>query len=452
MIRRKEYYVNLFESAKAEFPEEFLQAILQPTGRGGTYATRDYYRALRLLACLRDERLAPETLAALRTEEDAKKLIHPAVWFRHSYDSVNLAARFDLLKEEEQKAIFNDPNWVASEKIDGFRVWLVAYNRPGQRPMVRMYSRNYSEVDCSLCEYWNHVYQTITVPENTIYVVDCECVFDGDVSLLQNYGLVAETQLQAVTSVAQMDPQEALAFQKRYLEDTGQHFFSFALIHPLYFNGKCYTKRLLGEGMDAYDDAVRVGQSLGFNIRPIIRCNGSSEEKQAFLDSILARGGEGVVFWNRNGRYTASENRDKTSWVKLKRSVTSTFQKEGLGDSIDAYITGFKMSTEGTSREGLIGAFECTITLLEPDGRTHPHVISYVPGLSLDLARQATIVGEDGNPTLHPDFYGRVVELDGQDISAKSFRLSHTRLIRFRFDKAKEECVYTRQWLETQVL
>lgn len=452
MIRRKEYYVNLFESAKAEFPEEFLQAILQPTGRGGTYATRDYYRALRLLACLRDEHLEPETLAALRTEEDAKKLIHPAVWFRHSYDSVNLAARFDLLKEEEQKVIFNDPNWVASEKIDGFRVWLVAYNRPGQRPMVRMYSRNYSEVDCSLCEYWNHVYQTITVPENTIYVVDCECVFDGDVSLLQQYGLVAETQLQAVTSVAQMDPQEALAFQKRYLEDTGQHFFSFALIHPLYFNGKCYTKRLLGEGMDAYDAAVAFGQSLGFNIRPIIRCNGSSEEKQAFLDSILARGGEGVVFWNRNGHYTASENRDKTSWVKLKRSVTSTFQKEGLGDSIDAYITGFKMSTEGTSREGLIGAFECTITLLEPDGRTHPHVISYVPGLSLDLARQATIVGEDGKPTLHPDFYGRVVELDGQDISAKSFRLSHPRLVRFRFDKAKEECVYTRQWLETQVL
>lgn len=452
MLRRKEDLVALFEEARSEFPEQFMNDILKATGRGGSFAARDYVRALRLIACLRQENISMEDIATLQKYEDAKKFIHPAVWFRHSYDSVNLAARFDQLKEPEQRAILESEDWIASEKEDGFRVWLIAYNRPGHRPGVWMFSRNYSDVDCSLCEYWDHVYQTISVPDNTIFVADCECVYTGDVNILSNYGLVAETQLQAVTSMAQMNAPQSLGIQKQYLLDTGKHFFTFKLIHPLYFNGKSYTKRTLGEGIDVYDDAVKFGQSMGFNIIPILRCKGSSEEKQAFLDSILSRHGEGVVFWNRNGYYTASENRDKTSWVKLKRSVTATLNKEGLGDSIDAFITGFKMSTEGTSREGLIGALECSIMLMEADGSVHPHVISYVPGLSLELAKQATIIGVDGKPALHPDFYNKVVELDGQDISSKSLRLSHPKLLRWRFDKSKTECVYTRQWIESQIM
>lgn len=452
MLKRKEDLVALFEEARSEFPEQFMNDILKATGRGGTYAARDYLRALRLIACLRQADISPESAATLQKYEDSKQFIHPAVWFRHSYDSVNLAARFDQLKEKEQKEIFQSKDWVFTEKIDGFRVWLIAYNRPGHRPGVWMFSRNYSDVDCSLCEYWDHVFQTISIPENTIFVADCECVYDGDVDVLKNYDLVAETQLQAVTSMAQMNAPQSLAIQKQYLQDTGKQFFTFALIHPLYFNGKSYTKRTLGEGIDVYDDAVKFGQSMGFNIRPVLRCAGSEEEKKSFLDSILANKGEGIVAHNRNGYYTASENRDKTSWVKLKRSVTATLNKEGLGDSIDAFITGFKMSTEGTSREGLIGALECSIMLMEADGSVHPHVISYVPGLSLELAKQATIIGVDGKPALHPDFYNKVVELDGQDISSKSMRLSHPKMIRFRFDKNKSECIYTRQWIESQIM
>lgn len=451
-LKRKEDFVALFEEYRKVYPEEFMSDILKPTGRGTTFATRDYVRALRLLACLKGSGISKENIDSLKVEADAKKFIHPAVWFRHSFDSVNLAARFDLLKESEQEEILNSSDWEATEKINGFRTWIVAYNRPGYAPGVWLFSRNYSDVDCSLCEYWDHIYQTITLPENTIFVADCECVFDGDCSDLSKYGLVAETQLQAVTSMVQLEATQSLAIQKRYLEDTGKNFFTFALIHPLYVNGRSYTKRTLGEAMDVYDTTVDVGRNFGFNIRSILHCNGSREEKLAFLDSILACGGEGVVFHNRKGSYTASENRDKTSWVKLKRSLKASMNKEGLGDSIDAFITGFKMSTEGTTRDGLIGAFECSIQLVEPDGNIRQHVISYVPGLSLELAREATIMGVDGKPTLHPDFYGKVVELDGQAMSAKSFRITHPRLLRFRIDKSKDECVYTRQWLESQVL
>jgi hypothetical protein len=107
MLKRKEDLVALFEEARSEFPEQFMNDILKATGRGGTYAARDYTRALRLIACLRQAGISPESAATLQKYEDSKQFIHPAVWFRHSYDSVNLAARFDQLKEKEQKELSN---------------------------------------------------------------------------------------------------------------------------------------------------------------------------------------------------------------------------------------------------------------------------------------------------------------------------------------------------------
>lgn len=452
MALKKGDLVQMFQEAASEYSEKFLNNILIPTGRGGTFAARDYIRALRLISCINKSGISPENKMQLTEEIDAKKFIHPAVWFRHECDSVNLAYRYDQLKEGDQKQLFESRNWVATEKIDGFRVWIVVCNIEGVEPGVWMFSRNYSDVDCGLCEYWGHVNQTVRIPKGTFLALDCECVFDGDPSALTaDFGLEADTQLAAVTSMVQISEGQSLDIQRRYLEATGQQFFTFALIAPLYYNGVDYRQESLGAGMDVYDEVLKFGQSLGINLRSVLRCDGTSAEKESFLEAILSKGGEGVVFHNREGRYGHSENRDKTSWVKLKRSVRQTLNKEGLGDSIDAFITGFKMSTEGTSRDGLIGALECSIYMLEVDGTTRQHVISYCPGLSLDLAKKATVIGLDGKPTLNPVFYGRVVELDGQDISAKSLRLSHPRLIRFRTDKSNNECVYTRQFIESQV-
>ena len=76
----------MFEEARSEFPEQFMNDILKATGRGGTFAARDYVRALRLIACLRHENISTEDIATLQKYEDAKKFIHPAVWFRHTND------------------------------------------------------------------------------------------------------------------------------------------------------------------------------------------------------------------------------------------------------------------------------------------------------------------------------------------------------------------------------
>ena len=68
---------------------------------------------------------------------------------------------------------------------------------------------------------------------------------------------------------------------------------TFRLIAPLYFKGKNYLKRTLGEGQDVYQDCVAYGRSLGINVKPIARCNDDRKAKEIFLDSILNAGGEG---------------------------------------------------------------------------------------------------------------------------------------------------------------
>lgn len=451
MLKRKSDYTALWNAYGPYFPPEFLENILYGTGRNGMLLTRDYVRALRLLALLRNTAGADAHFGLLRTADDALKLLHPCVRFRHRFDSVNLAARYDELKPEAQKELFESSNWLASTKIDGFRVWICAWNRPEAAPGVFMFSRNYSDVDCSLNDYWDHVLQTITIPTDTFLALDCECVFDGDIQVARECGIIAEAKLGVITSLMQMDVDESLEVQRRYLERTGTHMVSFALIHPLYMSGRNYTKRTLGEGMQVYDKAVTVAKSMGFNIYGIERTDGPAEQKRAMLNRILSSGGEGLVFHNKLGHYTASENRDKTSWVKLKRTVSESAQHDGIGDTIDAYVTGFKLGTPDTNREGLVSALEFSILMLEADGLKHEHHLATVSGLPAEFLKKCTVIA-DGKPTLNPQIYGKVGELDGQCLSSRNLRLKHPRLIDWRFDKLPTDCVLTREWLESQVL
>lgn len=452
MLQKKTDYINLYNSYWEYFPQDFMRNILVGTGRKGELLVRDYVRALRLLALLRNVPNIENLVHSLNTDEDALALLHPLDRFRCRFDSVNLAARYDELKPATQRELFDSSRWVMTEKINGFRTWLGVWNAPGAEPRVSLHSRNYSDVDCNLQDYWDHVFQEVTIPSDTCMILDCECVFDGDIDIARSCGLIAENQLGIITSLMQLDAEESLAVQRRYREKTGNDMVSFALLHPLYFDRKNYCNRTLGYGMEQYDNALEKARSFGLNVRSIHRCAGCLEEKNIILENILSSGGEGVVFHNVDGRYTASENRDKTSWVKLKRSVLSTYKKDGLGDTIDAYVTGYRLGNPGSAKENLVASLECSVNLVEADGSYHSHVIGYVSGLPHDFLERNTVVGEFGKPTLNPLAYGKVGVIDGQCITARNLRLQHPKLIEWRFDKTKEECSISRVWLESQVL
>ena len=460
MALKKQNLIDMFEFNSRGLSSKVKSQILLVTGRGGVSSAKDYTSA----NCLLSEVLKQNPDVDLTKINDAKELwgmLHPSVRFRLQSYTPMLALQYDALKENEQKQLFNDSNWVFTEKQNGCRGWVIINNGD-----MHIFSRNYSDKDCGLLEYSKNIDQQTTMKEG-IYAVDVEIKFEPGVDIrpdLERLGLTTDSPLEAMVALLHTYPEEAVKIQRRFKETHGKDLVVFRLIAPLYFQGKNYLKRTLGEGQDVYEECIEFGKSIGLNIEPIQRCSGTKEEKEIFLNSILNNGGEGVVCHNRRSPYVTSNNRSKTGFIKIKRSVSSTMNGVGMGDTIDGWISGFKVGSNGTANEGIISSFEVSC-YVQSNGTMKEHVIAVVPNIEKTLKDFATIEGPDGMcPTevtlsdgttkwisLNPDVYGSVVEVDGQSISNVSMRMTHPRLLRFRPEKDQNACIYLKEFLESQM-
>ena len=91
--------------------------------------------------------------------------------------------------------------------------------------------------------------------------------------------------------------------------------------------------------------------------------------------------------------------------------------------------------------------------LQKKDGTEIEHVIASVPNIALSERKKMTVVDPvTGEVSLHSSYYDKVVEVNGQAISAREKRLTHPRLLRFREDKTKYECSLTEEFIESQIL
>lgn len=458
MALKKRELEDLYVFNTQSLNQSVAKQILPATGRGGVSAARDYIQANCLIAEYNSAH--PEfngDLSHITSKDDLWKGLHPATAFRLKAYTPCLAARYDELKESEQNKLFDDSNWVFTEKMNGCRGWLIVYN--GQ---VHLYSRNYSEVDCSLLEYWNNIDQSVNLLKG-IYAIDVEIKFEPGTDIskdLETLGLETDSPLEAMVALLHTYPESAISIQKKFRDMFNKDLIVFRLIAPLYFNGKNYVNRTLGEGQDVYNECVAFGRSIGLNVKPIDRCDGSRAEKEIFLNKIIENGGEGVVAHYRKGSYCTSENRSKTSFIKIKRKIS---EAHGLGDQFDAFVGGFKMGTNGTANEGIIGAFDFYI-YINKDGNLRKHHIASVPNITREERIFATWNNSDGLypkewtdsngethwVSLNPDFDGLVGELDAQAISSKSIRLEHPRLIIWRPERSPESCIYTQEFIDSQ--
>lgn len=458
MALRKKDLEDLFTGMSMTLNPKVAKEILPVTGRGGCSAARDYIQANCLLSEYLKANPQYSNFSHIATKDDLWKGLHPSTAFRLRHFTPCLAARYDELKESEQKNLFDNPDWTFTEKINGCRGWLIIY-----KDEIHLFSRNYSDSDCSLLEYWSNIYQTPTTGD-FIYAIDVEIKFEPGVDIsqdLEELGIATDSPLEAMVALLHTYPESARAIQEKFKSLYNKDLIVFRLIAPLYFNGRNYINRSLGEGQDVYADCVRFGQSIGLNVQPIKRTNGSREEKEIFLNTILNNSGEGVVAHYRKGAYCTSENRSKTSFIKIKRSISST--STGMADSIDGFVSGFKMGSLGTANEGIIGALEFSIKVL--NGSTeYTHTIAIVPNITREERKLATWNNADGLypqewkdsmgnshwVSLNPDFGGLVGELDGQALSAVSRRMEHPRLIMWRPERSPESCIYTQEWLDSQ--
>lgn len=445
MALRKADLEKMFEVLSQGCDYQLRSELLKPTGRGGVYAARDYIAANSYLTELRRNN-AP--LSQIKTVAEAATYLPAVSKFRLRYYTPALAYRYDELKPEAQKALFEKPQYIFYNKENGIRGWIIMNSKE-----AALFSRNYSDVDCGLLDYWKNISQDYKLPPKA-FAIDVEVKYEPEINLIsemEKYGITTESKLEAMSALLQTRPEVAREIQEKYKRDYGKDLVVFRLIYPLFYNGVNYINEKMGKGMEVYDEVVAYAKSIGLNVEPIQRCKGTKQEKEAFLDSILTSGGEGVVIHNSNGYYCTSENRDRECMVKLKRSVAASASHQGVGDTIDAYVTGFKMSNDGTANEGLVGSLELSIHMLKDNGTMVDHIIAYVPNIPRELKKVMTMEDNNGDVMLNPDYMGMVVEVDGQAISAKSRRLTHPRMLNFRMDKNANDCIYTEAFLNSQI-
>lgn len=458
----KKDLMEMFEFKSRTLNPQIVRQILPASGRAGTSAARDYISAICLLTeYAKAVGSEDPDLSRISSKNDLWNAIHPATKFRLRHYTPCLAARYDELKEPQQKQLFDDPNWVATCKENGVRAWVICY-----KGEMFMYSRNYSDVDCGLLEYSKNIFQSINQAANDIAAFDCELKFEPGTDIsseLEELGIATDSPLEAMVAMLHTYPESAQEIQKKFKERFGKDLIVFRLIAPLYLDGKNYLNRTLGEGMQVYNQAIEHGREMGLNLMPIDRCEGTREEKEIFLDTIINNNGEGVVFHNKLGNYCTSDNRSKTSFIKLKRSIKATFEQIGMGDTFDAFVGGFTMGSNGAANEGIIGALNFYI-YINKSGNIRKHWIASVPNITREERLLATWNNADGLypqewtdsngethwVSLNPDFDGLVGELNGQALSARSVRLEHPSLVMWRTERSSESCIYTQEFIDSQ--
>ena len=135
----------------------------------------------------------------------------------------------------------------------------------------------------------------------------------------------------------------------------------------------------------------------------------------------------------------------------MKRTLTGS-----KNEDIDCFISGsiFPKKNSALAVQNLIGGIKVSCYVEEEDGTQVEQWIGTISGITDSLRRKMTILDDNDNPTLNPEYIGLVLACEGQDFSSKNNRMSHCRAIdwNFRVDKIDTDCILTREFIESQIL
>lgn len=376
-----------------------------------------------------------------------------------------LAGRIDSFKEEQQEEVWDSDEWSMEQKLNGVRCFIV-----NDGSGIHLYSRHNSDIDLLPIEFtdkilFNDKFEYFKL--NKTFIVDCELTSDNPniCTILDGYGVDTSSQLQAVTSVIGSSNDRALSIQlQNNLE------FVFNAFDCLFYDGKWIMDDSLSSRREVLYHTIDSLSNSHFNIRKVKYV---VENKRDFYKHLISNGLEGTVAKRLDGKYIADTTRNFKGWIKCKRSIsyslgdfnssitssTSAFDVLGetnndisfsFGDTVDAFITGYELGKKGSAFENLIGSIAISVYVEKDDGSLEEREIGKFSGFNLDMRKSMTGY-VNGVPVLKPEYYGKVVEVDGQQVT-KNGRFAHCVFIGFRYDKLKDACILSEKFLESQVL
>lgn len=428
----KKDLLSTYNSLAAVYKESFLQEVLTPSGKKGQLINEDYAKAICVLTEIYKANIDPGTLNVYK---DLVGKLDPAVLFRLRFDQPCLACRIDELKKEaDREAVKTSPNWIYTEKINGIRATMVL--QPNRPPSF--FGRSV-DIDGGLIDYGERLYYSnpINNPKNPI-AVDVELFFDPgtDLAVLTNIltlevSLTSYQKEQICNSILALSSENTREIQRDYLARTGRSLLTIYLLHPLFHEGEGYWDRPIREGKKALVGLQQLLAGLGLPVRVPEHSGSSKEAKQAFLESILQTGGEGVVAHNYNALFSAGRSKD--AWVKIKSTSSIA-----LTDTVDGFITGYD------ANEKVVTHLEIS-TFIENGDYQPVHKIARVPVSSSQGIKLTELV--ETSPVLKPEMYGLVVEVSGSHFDV-NWQLVTPKLVRFRSDKGKNDCKVTKEYLK----
>ena len=363
-------------------------------------------------------------------------------------DSPMLCNRINNFTPERQEEIWNSDRFIAEQKEDGVRLLMI-----WDKGKFHFFSRNNSVDDFLPISYDENIYlgiewdcESVKYKEDII-IFDAEVVSNNpniDTALYNAKGVVTESQLQAVASLLQLNPESTIKLQ---IEEGCP--LEFKVFDCLYYN-EWLTDKPLIERIEIMDKLYKEFQSNGLKIT---RPKSSYKNKKAFFKAIISQGCEGVVLKDIYSTYLSDNTRTKSGWIKAKRTMSQSSAMDGLSDTIDAFVTGFTPATEDKGNAGMVGALIFSV-LLDKGDCSDPQIkeIARISGISQELREEITEKDENGEPRLKKEWYNKVASLDGQCISARSKRLKHAVLVDWRPDRSPDTCVMTESFINSMIL
>ena len=342
--------------------------------------------------------------------------------FMLSIECPQLCKRIKDLKPDQQDLVWNSNDWIAEEKIDGVRM-IIVWDATEKK--FHFYSRNNSVTDYLPQDYADTIFVTaknFDYPNN--FVLDSEIISSNPCLETNTHCL---TQLQSTAALLNLNSEDSKTIQKKYP-------LKFVVFDCLYDSSSLIDEIWEVRHHHAAELCSKLIES-GFccELNKVVENTADNQyAKREFFDAVISRYGEGIVLKNRNAKYHATSSRT-IDCVKVKRSTADALTKD-----IDAFVTDYVVGKDDTRNSNMVVGFVFSILLKKQDGSVVTHPIAVCSNVSDIIKDDATVLSEDGQVKLNPDYYGRVATVQGQNISARSLRLTHAVIDCWRPDRSAD--------------
>ena len=322
--------------------------------------------------------------------------------------------RWDALKEHEKEMLIHDEDgWVMERKINGCRMVVIVINGIPYFFSSHTHRHTYIPIQYyNLGGEWSHFSGCI---------VDCEVEW-----YIENNRQNVNATSGELTKCRE---------NKEHISGWGSHF-RFTVFDLLYTPHK---------GFGAMLDPFKHRRMELCNLQPTqydgmhITIPKHYIISEGIFSWLLDCGEEGVIYKNLNSSYLNNGKRDKNAWIKRKRTAT-----------YDAFITGYSLHDWTTLKEGTLATLELSIWKGAYE-MENLHTLCNVGSLTDKQVALLSCSEPEREDYLDPSWYNKVVEVEGQNLN-ENWKLIHPRIVRFRTDKNKGECVYKESLLEERVV